>query len=236
MLQSYTSDTGETFSAGKVYRCTGPRANTQALKDAQSDSVIQAALDEKGFVKVDDHLRLHDAPHIFAVGDIVESRMFPSTGAHVVTGIVAAERTANFATVQGVVAVENIIRTVQGEEALMSIDPSRNVNGQSLAIDMGPEQGVAVIKYEVAEFYKTIGFDFGGDPEHLKQVGVSLSDKVPGVKQFISSVMAKSMMDADTHNMFWGMKTGYQEVIDPLAPAADAPAEEAPAAEEAKSE
>lgn len=236
MLQSYTSDTGETFSAGKVYRCTGPRANTQALKDAQSDSVIQAALDEKGFVKVDDHLRLHDAPHIFAVGDIVESRMFPSTGAHVVTGIVAAERTANFATVQGVVAVENIIRTVQGEEALMSLDPSRNVNGQSLSIDLGPEQGVAVIKYEEAEFYKTIGFDFGGDPEHLKQDGVSLSDKIPGVKQFITSIMAKSMMDADTHNMFWGMKTGSQEVIDPLAPAADAPAEEAPAAEEAKSE
>ena len=157
------------------------------------------------------------------------------------TGKVAAERTAEFTTVQGVVAVENIIRTVQGEEALMSIDPSRNVNGQSLAIDMGPEQGVAVIKYEVAEFYKTIGFDFGGDPEHLKQDGVSLSDKIPGVKQFITSIMAKSMMDADTHNMFWGMKAGYQEVIDPLAPAADAPAadapaEEAPAAEEAKSE
>ena len=111
----------------------------------------------------------------------------------------------------------------------MSIDRSRNVNGQSLAIDMGPEQGVAVIKYEVAEFYKTIGFDFGGDPEHLKQDGVSLSDKVPGVKEFTTSVIAKMMMDADTHNMFWGMKKGYQEVIDPLALA-----EEAPAAEEAK--
>ena len=118
----------------------------------------------------------------------------------------------------------------------MSIDCSRNVNGQSLAIDMGPEQGVAVIKYEVAEFYKTIGFDFGGDPEHLKQDGVSLSDKVPGVKQFITSIAAKMMMDPDTHNMFWGMKKGSPEVIDPLAPAADAPAEEAPAAEEAKSE
>ena len=58
---------------------------------------------------------------------------------------------------------------------------------------------------------------------------MSLSDKVPGIKQFITSVIAKSMMDADTHNMFWGMKKGYQEIIDPLALA-----EEAPAAEEAK--
>ena len=80
MLQTYTSSSGEVFSAGKVYRCTGPRANTDALKDAQTDSVIQSALDDKGFVKVDDHLRLHGAPNVFAIGDIVEGRMFPTTG------------------------------------------------------------------------------------------------------------------------------------------------------------
>ena len=67
MLQTYTSSSGEVFSAGKVYRCTGPRANTDALKDAQTDSVIQSALDDKGFVKVDDHLRLHGAPNVFAI-------------------------------------------------------------------------------------------------------------------------------------------------------------------------
>ena len=66
MLQTYTSSSGEVFSAGKVYTCTGPRANTEALKDAQTDSVIQSALDDKGFVKVDDHLRLHGAPNVFA--------------------------------------------------------------------------------------------------------------------------------------------------------------------------
>ena len=57
----------------------------------------------------------------------------------------------------------------------MSIDRDRNVYGQSLGVDMGPEKGVAVIHHEKAEYLKTIGFDFGGDPEELKRDGASSS-------------------------------------------------------------
>ena len=67
----------------------------------------------------------------------------------------------------------------------MSIDRDRNVYGQSLGVDMGPEKGVAVIHHEKAEYLKTIGFDFGGDPEELKRDGASVSDKIPGVKMYL---------------------------------------------------
>jgi len=239
MLQTYTSSSGEVFSAGKVYTCTGPRANTEALKDAQTDSVIQSAVDEKGFVKVDDHLRLHGAPNIFAVGDIVEGRMFPTTGPHVVTGKVAPERTADFSIVHAFTAGNNIMRSITGEP-LVSINGRNNVHGQMLLVDMGPEKGVAVCSYELAEKFWAMGFDFGGDPEELKRDGASLSDKLPGVKAFGNSMVAKMMSDPDTHNMFWNMKGGYAEVIDPLAkPDEEAnpdeepkPDEEAPAAAE----
>ena len=80
MLQTYTSSSGEVFSAGKVYTCTGPRANTEALKDAQTDSVIQSAVDEKGFVKVDDHLRLHGAPNVFAIRRHRRGKDVPNDG------------------------------------------------------------------------------------------------------------------------------------------------------------
>ena len=239
MLQTYTSSSGEVFSAGKVYTCTGPRANTEALKDAQTDSVIQSAVDEKGFVKVDDHLRLHGAPNIFAVGDIVEGRMFPTTGPHVVTGKVAPERTADFSIVHAFTAGNNIMRSITGEP-LVSINGRNNVHGQMLLVDMGPEKGVAVCSYELAEKFWAMGFDFGGDPEELKRDGASLSDKLPGVKAFGNSMVAKMMSDPDTHNMFWNMKGGYAEVIYPLArPDEEAkpdeepkPDEEAPAAAE----
>ena len=229
MLQTYTSSSGEVFSAGKVYTCTGPRANTEALKDAQTDSVIQSAVDEKGFVKVDDHLRLHGAPNIFAVGDIVEGRMFPTTGPHVVTGKVAPERTADFSIVHAFTAGNNIMRSITGEP-LVSINGRNNVHGQMLLVDMGPEKGVAVCSYELAEKFWAMGFDFGGDPEELKRDGASLSDKLPGVKAFGNSMVAKMMSDPDTHNMFWNMKGGYAEVIDPLA----RPDEEAKPDEEPK--
>ena len=222
-----------------MYTCTGPRANTEALKDAQTDSVIQSAVDEKGFVKVDDHLRLHGAPNIFAVGDIVEGRMFPTTGPHVVTGKVAPERTADFSIVHAFTAGNNIMRSITGEP-LVSINGRNNVHGQMLLVDMGPEKGVAVCSYELAEKFWAMGFDFGGDPEELKRDGASLSDKLPGVKAFGNSMVAKMMSDPDTHNMFWNMKGGYAEVIDPLArPDEEAkpdeepkPDEEAPAAAE----
>ena len=220
MLQQYTSDTGEVFSAGKVYRCTGAEANTQALRDAQSDPVVRAALDAKGFVKVDDHLRLHDAPHIFAIGDIVEGRMFPSTGAHAVTGKVAAERTADFAAVHGFAATTNVIRSVSGEP-LVSIDASRNVHGQMLAVDMGPAQGALISAYELAEGFKAMGFDMGGVPENLKKDKASLSEKVPGFKEFLTSIIVNLMTVPDVHDQFWGMKAGYQEVVDPLRPPVD---------------
>ena len=220
MLQQYTSDTGEVFSAGKVYRCTGAEANTQALRDAQSDPVVRAALDAKGFVKVDDHLRLHDAPHIFAIGDIVEGRMFPSTGAHAVTGKVAAERTAEFAAVHGFAATTNVIRSVSGEP-LVSIDASRNVHGQMLAVDMGPAQGALISAYELAEGFKAMGFDMGGVPENLKKDKASLSEKVPGFKEFLTSIIVNLMTVPDVHDQFWGMKAGYQEVVDPLRPPVD---------------
>ena len=239
MLQTYTSSSGEVFSAGKVYTCTGPRANTEALKDAQTDSVIQSAVDEKGLVNVDDHLRLHGAPNIFAVGDIVEGRMFPTTGPHVVTGKVAPERTADFSIVHAFTAGNNIMRSITGEP-LVSINGRNNVHGQMLLVDMGPEKGVAVCSYELAEKFWAMGFYFGGDPEELKRDGASLSDKLPGVKAFGNSMVAKMMSDPDTHNMFWNMKGGYAEVIDPLArPDEEAkpdeepkPDEEAPAAAE----
>ena len=81
MLRAYTTNKGNVFTAGKVYTCTGSKPNTAAFKDSMSHPMVKNALDGKGYVRVDNHCRLHGVPNVFAVGDILEDRMFtrPST-------------------------------------------------------------------------------------------------------------------------------------------------------------
>ena len=86
MLREYTTDVGNVFQAGKVYRCTGAVPNTELFKDARTDPDIAAALDARGFCKVDDYCQLRGFENIYAGGDILEDRMFASSGEHVITG------------------------------------------------------------------------------------------------------------------------------------------------------
>ena len=153
-------------------------------------------------------------------GDIVEGRMFPTTGGS------KPERTAEFAIVHGVVAVENIIRLSKTGEPLMSIRrANRNVYGQIAAVLTWVRRKAwrsCRPAAEKAEYLKTIGFDFGGDPEELKRDGASVSDKIPGVKDCGHHLhdRADASMNAETHDMDSGtMKAGYAEVVDPLKPA-----------------
>ena len=90
MLRAYTTNKGNVFTAGKVYTCTGSKPNTAALKDSMSHPMVKNALDGKGYVRVDNHCRLHGVPNVFAVGDILEDRMFTCTE-HAVDGRKCAE-------------------------------------------------------------------------------------------------------------------------------------------------
>jgi pyruvate/2-oxoglutarate dehydrogenase complex dihydrolipoamide dehydrogenase (E3) component len=85
LSRTYVTDKGNRFVAGKVYRCTGAVPNTQALADPRSHPTVRAALDPKGFVKVDKHLRLEGAPNIYGAGDILFDPMFATSGPHAVT-------------------------------------------------------------------------------------------------------------------------------------------------------
>ena len=223
MLRTYTTDKGNVFTAGKVYRCTGAKPNTEALKDPMSDPIVQASLDDKNFIKVDQHLRLHGAPNIFAGGDILEDKWYSSSGEHAVTGKKYPERVAASAGLHCSIVLGNIQRRVTNEP-LLSMVPENDQLGSALEVSLGLEKGLVVGDPFLLDMYKSIGFDMGGDPEELASTKCSISEKVPGNKDQVTSMLCASTWNAEANAGVLGMNAMNPCIFDPIAPPPPAPA------------
>eukprot|EP01103_Thecamoeba_quadrilineata_P004123 TRINITY_DN1384_c0_g1_i1.p1 TRINITY_DN1384_c0_g1~~TRINITY_DN1384_c0_g1_i1.p1 ORF type:complete len:392 (-),score=50.50 TRINITY_DN1384_c0_g1_i1:130-1305(-) len=91
---TFKSQNGTSIEADVAFICTGIVPNSEALHNYFHES-----LNEKGFVHVDDHLRLQGHNNIFAAGDITA---------------IEQEKLAQTASFEADVVASNILRTEQG--------------------------------------------------------------------------------------------------------------------------
>jgi hypothetical protein len=235
MLREYTTDMGNVFHAGKVYRCTGAAPNTELCKDARTDPDIAAALDARGFIKVDDYCQLHGFENIYAGGDILEDRMFASSGKHAVTGKKYPERVAGTAFLHGLLIAKNIVRKIDGEPNgganLCTFNKDNNVFGAYLAVSLGLKQGLGVIHPVLADIYASLNFGWGIPRDELERDNCGLSPAVAGVKDAISGLVNGAMQSKEAWYFMVGMFGSNPMVVDPLAPPPAAPEPEAAAPE-----
>jgi len=235
MLREYTTDMGNVFQAGKVYRCTGAVPNTELFKDARTDPDIAAALDARGFCKVDDYCQLHGFENIYAGGDILEDRMFASSGEHVVTGKKYPERVAGTAFLHGVCIGKNIMRKVDGEPNgganLCTFKKDNDVFGAALAVSLGHKQALGVIHPVMADVYDSMNFGWGIPRDELERDNCGLSPGVAGVKDAVSGMVNGAFQSKEMWQMILGMFGADPKLVDPLAPPPAAPEPEAAAAE-----
>jgi thioredoxin reductase len=235
MLREYTTDMGNVFHAGKVYRCTGAAPNTELFKDARTDPDIAAALDARGFIKVDDYCQLHGFENIYAGGDILEDRMFASSGKHAVTGKKYPERVAGTAFLHGLLIAKNIVRKIDGEPNgganLCTFNKDNNVFGAYLAVSLGLKQGLGVIHPVLADIYASLNFGWGIPRDELERDNCGLSPAVAGVKDAISGLVNGAMQSKEAWYFMVGMFGSNPMVVDPLAPPPAAPEPEAAAPE-----
>jgi hypothetical protein len=235
MLREYTTDMGNVFQAGKVYRCTGAVPNTELFKDARTDPDIAAALDARGFCKVDDYCQLHGFENIYAGGDILEDRMFASSGEHVTTGKKYPERVAGTAFLHGLCISKNIVRKVDGEPNgganLCTFKKDNDVFGAALAVSLGHKQGLGVIHPVMADVYDSMNFGWGIPREELERDNCGLSPAVAGVKDAVSGLVNGAFQTKEMWQVVLGMFGADPKLVDPLAPPPAAPEPEATAAE-----
>ena len=235
MLREYTTDMGNVFHAGKVYRCTGAAPNTELCKDARTDPDIAAALDARGFIKVDDYCQLHGFENIYAGGDILEDRMFASSGEHVVTGKKYPERVAGTAFLHGLLIAKNIVRKIDGEPNgganLCTFNKDNNVFGAYLAVSLGLKQGLGVIHPVLADIYASLNFGWGIPRDELERDNCGLSPAVAGVKDTITGLINGAAQSKEAWYFMVGMFGSNPMVVDPLAPPPAAPEPEAAAPE-----
>ena len=235
MLREYTTDMGNVFHAGKVYRCTGAVPNTELFKDARTDPDIAAALDARGFIKVDDYCQLHGFENIYAGGDILEDRMFASSGEHAVTGKKYPERVAGTAFLHGLLIAKNITRKMDGEPNgganLCTFNKDNNVFGAYLAVSLGLKQGLGVIHPVLADIYASLNFGWGIPRDELERDNCGLSPAVAGVKDTITGLINGAAQSKEAWYFMVGMFGSNPMVVDPLAPPPAAPEPEAAAPE-----
>ena len=235
MLREYTTDMGNVFHAGKVYRCTGAAPNTELFKDARTDPDIAAALDAQGFCKVDDYCQLHGFENIYAGGDILEDRMFASSGEHVITGKKYPERVAGTAFLHGLLIAKNIVRKIDGEPNgganLCTFNKDNNVFGAYLAVSLGLKQGLGVIHPILADIYASLNFGWGIPRDELERDNCGLSPAVAGVKDSITGLINGAAQSKEAWYFMVGMFGSNPMVVDPLAPPPAAPEPEAAAPE-----
>ena len=72
--------------------------------------------------------------------------------------------------------------------------------------------------------YKSMGFDMGGDPEELASTKCSISEKVPGNKDQVTSMLCASTWNAEANAGVLGMNAMNPCIFDPIAPPPPAPA------------
>ena len=235
MLREYTTDVGNVFQAGKVYRCTGAVPNTELFKDARTDPDIAAALDARGFCKVDDYCQLRGFENIYAGGDILEDRMFASSGEHVITGKKYPERVAGTAFLHGLLIGKNIARKVDGEPNgganLCTFKKENDVFGAALAVSLGHKQALGVIHPVMADVYESKNFGWGIPRDELERDNCGLSPAVAGVKDAVSGLINGAFQTKEMWQVILGMFGSDPKLVDPLAPPPTAPEPEAAAAE-----
>jgi 2-keto-3-deoxy-galactonokinase len=226
---------GNVFHAGKVYRCTGAAPNTELFKDARTDPDIAAALDAQGFCKVDDYCQLHGFENIYAGGDILEDRMFASSGEHVITGKKYPERIAATAFLHGLCIGKNIMRKVDGEPNgganLCTFKKDNDVFGAALAVSLGHKQALGVIHPVMADIYDSMNFGWGVPRDELERDNCGLSPAVAGVKDAVSGLVQGAFQTKEMWQVVLGMFGSDPKLVDPLAPPPAAPEPEAAAAE-----
>ena len=230
MLRAYTTNKGNVFTAGKVYTCTGSKPNTAALKDSMSHPMVKNALDGKGYVRVDNHCRLHGVPNVFAVGDILEDRMFTCTE-HAVDGRKCAERIGVTAMLHSAAVHHNIVRSLTGEP-LVLLDQTKFPFNQCTLTDLGEKNGLVVIHPMLNSVYKSQGFDFGADEEQIEKFGCSMSATMRGFKEFAAGMFVAGVTSAEGWQFLMGMEYGNPAYVDPLKPPEEEPPKEEPPKEE----
>jgi hypothetical protein len=235
MLREYTTDMGNVFHAGKVYRCTGAAPNTELCKDARTDPDIAAALDARGFMqsgrllptpRIREHLRRRRYPGRPDVRLVRRARgdrkEIPRTRRRDGVSARLAHR-------------KNIVRKVDGEPNgganLCTFNKDNDVFGAYLAVSLGLKQGLGVIHPVLADIYASLNFGWGIPRDELERDNCGLSPAVAGVKDALSGLINGAVQSKEAWYFMVGMFGSNPMVVDPLAPPPAAPEPEAAAPE-----
>lgn len=222
MSRLYTTNKGNVIVAGKVYRCTGAKPNTDFLKDPNTHASISNAVNDRGFVNVDKHCRLVGCDNVYAGGDILCDEMFSRTGEHVVTGERLPERIGIAAELHALIISNNIKRTLEGETRLAGCDPSKDVFGQYCMISLGKTKGLVVMNGELDKIFEGMGFASGADNAELMRDGCGLSAATPGFKDLVTGLITAGLTTDEGHAGLSGFSEGNGMYDDPLKVAPDA--------------
>ena len=248
MLREYKTDKGNVFHAGKVYRCVGATPNTGLFKDDRTDPAIAAQVDDKGFVKVTAYCQLNGFTNVYAGGDILEDKMFGSSGAHAVDGNQYPERIARYglgrfpnpdtlfahtrltlffhnhstAFIHGLIIARNIKRKLDGEPEgganLCSFDKNNDPFGAALEISLGLECGLGVVHPVLADIYDSMNFSFGISREELERDKCGVSPEVARNKEQVTALVMGAFQNVEMNQIVQGMFGGDPKMKDPLAP------------------
>ena len=222
MLREYKTDKGNVFHAGKVYRCTGAVPNTEIFKDSQTDSEISTRVDDKGYVTVDEYCQLNGFDNIYAGGDILEDKMFGSSGKHAVTGEQHPERIAATAFLHGLIIARNLKRKLEGEPEkgpnLCRFDKNNDPFGAALEISLGLECGLGVIHPVLADIYNSMNFTFGIPRSELEADKCGVAPEVARNKENVTALVMGAFQNVDMNAIVVGMFGGDPKMVDPLAP------------------
>ena len=188
MLREYTTDVGNVFQAGKVYRAAPCR--TRNSSKTRGPIPTSAALDARGFCKVDDYCQLRGFENIYAGGDILEDRMFASSGEHVIpernTPNASPGRRLCRRVHRQEHRAESRRRTERRGELVYVQEGQRHVRRRSRGV-FGSQTSFSVIHPVMADVYESKNFGWGIPRDELERDNCGLSPAVAGVKSAVSA-------------------------------------------------
>ncbi|WP_188189968.1 NAD(P)/FAD-dependent oxidoreductase [Nonomuraea sp. SYSU D8015] len=111
-----TTEAGEQLTGDIWFRCFGVGLHTDYLRGSLAE-----ARDDQGYLRVDEHLRVHGHDRVFAIGDIAD----------------ADRNMAGFARLQGEVLAGNLRTLITGEGRLTAYERQPPV----VLVPLGPEGG-----------------------------------------------------------------------------------------------
>ena len=204
-------------------------------------------MDDKGFVKVTAYCQLNGFTNVYAGGDILEDKMFGSSGAHAVDGNQYPERIARYglgrfpnpdtlfahtrltlffhnhstAFIHGLIIARNIKRKLDGEPEgganLCSFDKNNDPFGAALEISLGLECGLGVVHPVLADIYDSMNFSFGISREELERDKCGVSPEVARNKEQVTALVVGAFQNVEMNQIVQGMFGGDPKMKDPLA-------------------